>query len=114
MDFALSHEQELIRESAREFCEREVVPHAREWDREEEIERDHPSDFFADQHRERQLQVRLLEGPVVLDSLERRRAAVGLRAQGQIDVKLADGRLIATLTGAGRERVVAQGGSCES
>jgi alkylation response protein AidB-like acyl-CoA dehydrogenase len=39
VDFALSHEQELIRESAREFCEREVVPHTREWDREEEIER---------------------------------------------------------------------------
>jgi alkylation response protein AidB-like acyl-CoA dehydrogenase len=39
MDFFLSHEQELIRASAREFCEREVVPHAREWDREEDIDR---------------------------------------------------------------------------
>ena len=31
MDFALDPEQELIRDSAREFCEREVLPHVREW-----------------------------------------------------------------------------------
>jgi alkylation response protein AidB-like acyl-CoA dehydrogenase len=39
MDFSLTHEQELIRASAREFCEREVLPHARDWDRTEEIDR---------------------------------------------------------------------------
>jgi alkylation response protein AidB-like acyl-CoA dehydrogenase len=39
MDFSLTHEQELIRASAREFCEREVLPHAREWDRDEDIDR---------------------------------------------------------------------------
>jgi alkylation response protein AidB-like acyl-CoA dehydrogenase len=40
MDFTLTHEQELIRASAREFCEREVLPHVREWDRVEDIDRD--------------------------------------------------------------------------
>ena len=39
MDLALSPEQELIRSTAREFVEREIVPHARDWDREEEMER---------------------------------------------------------------------------
>jgi alkylation response protein AidB-like acyl-CoA dehydrogenase len=39
MDFFLSDEQELIRASAAEFCAREVVPHARDWDREEDIDR---------------------------------------------------------------------------
>ena len=39
VDFALTPEQELIRESAREFCVREVVPHAREWDRSEQMDR---------------------------------------------------------------------------
>jgi alkylation response protein AidB-like acyl-CoA dehydrogenase len=39
MDFALTQEQELIRASAREFVDREVVPHAREWDRAEEMDR---------------------------------------------------------------------------
>src|SRR5712691_3170181 len=39
MDFSLTPEQELIRDSAREFCEREVVPHARDWDRAEELDR---------------------------------------------------------------------------
>jgi butyryl-CoA dehydrogenase len=39
MDFSLTPEQELIRASAREFCEREVVPHARGWDRAEELDR---------------------------------------------------------------------------
>ena len=39
MDFALSDEQQLIRETAREFCAREVVPHARDWDRAEELDR---------------------------------------------------------------------------
>jgi alkylation response protein AidB-like acyl-CoA dehydrogenase len=39
MDLALSAEQELIRATAREFVEREIVPHAREWDRDEEMDR---------------------------------------------------------------------------
>ena len=39
MDFALSREQELVRSSAREFAEREVAPHAREWDRSETMDR---------------------------------------------------------------------------
>ena len=39
MDFTLSPEQELIRATAREFLEREVVPHAREWDRSETMDR---------------------------------------------------------------------------
>src|SRR5436190_5356782 len=39
MDFSLTPEQELIRASAREFCEREIVPHSREWDRAEELDR---------------------------------------------------------------------------
>src|SRR6478672_10372188 len=39
MDFDLTSEQELIRASAREFAAREIVPHARDWDRMEEIDR---------------------------------------------------------------------------
>ena len=39
MDFSLTREQELIRESAREFCDREIVPHVRDWDRAEELDR---------------------------------------------------------------------------
>jgi alkylation response protein AidB-like acyl-CoA dehydrogenase len=39
MDFSLSEEQELIRSSAREFCEREIAPHVRDWDREEDLDR---------------------------------------------------------------------------
>jgi butyryl-CoA dehydrogenase len=39
VDLALSPEQELIRATAREFVEREIVPHARDWDREEEMDR---------------------------------------------------------------------------
>jgi len=38
MDFALSDEQELIRAAAREFCDREIVPHARDWDRTERMD----------------------------------------------------------------------------
>jgi alkylation response protein AidB-like acyl-CoA dehydrogenase len=38
MDFALSEEQQLIRATAREFCDREIVPHAREWDRAERMD----------------------------------------------------------------------------
>jgi alkylation response protein AidB-like acyl-CoA dehydrogenase len=39
VDLALSPEQELIRRTAREFVDREIVPHAREWDRAEEMDR---------------------------------------------------------------------------
>jgi alkylation response protein AidB-like acyl-CoA dehydrogenase len=39
VDFALTPEQELIRASAREFAAREIAPHARDWDRAEEIDR---------------------------------------------------------------------------
>jgi alkylation response protein AidB-like acyl-CoA dehydrogenase len=38
MDFTLTPEQELIRSSAREFCDREIVPNAREWDRSERMD----------------------------------------------------------------------------
>ena len=40
MDFALTSEQELVRDAAREFARREVAPHARDWDRAEEIDRE--------------------------------------------------------------------------
>ena len=40
MDLSLTREQELIRASAREFCEREIAPHAREWDRSETMDRE--------------------------------------------------------------------------
>ncbi len=39
MDFSLTPEQELIRDSARAFCEREILPHASDWDRAEELDR---------------------------------------------------------------------------
>jgi alkylation response protein AidB-like acyl-CoA dehydrogenase len=39
MNFTLTPEQELIRDSARSFVEAEVVPHARAWDRSEEMDR---------------------------------------------------------------------------
>jgi alkylation response protein AidB-like acyl-CoA dehydrogenase len=39
VDFSLTPEQELVRETARSFVEREVVPHARAWDRDEEMDR---------------------------------------------------------------------------
>jgi butyryl-CoA dehydrogenase len=39
VDFTLTSEQELIRATAREFLDREVVPHAREWDRTETMDR---------------------------------------------------------------------------
>ena len=39
MDLTLTPEQELIRSSAREFVDREVAPHAREWDRDETMDR---------------------------------------------------------------------------
>jgi alkylation response protein AidB-like acyl-CoA dehydrogenase len=39
LDFSLTEEQELIRASARDFCDREIVPHSRDWDRDEDIDR---------------------------------------------------------------------------
>ncbi len=39
MDFTLSDEQQLIRQTARAFCDAEIAPHAAEWDRIETIDR---------------------------------------------------------------------------
>jgi alkylation response protein AidB-like acyl-CoA dehydrogenase len=39
VDFALTPEQELVRASVREFCDREIAPFARDWDRAEETDR---------------------------------------------------------------------------
>ncbi|MDQ4065914.1 MAG: acyl-CoA dehydrogenase family protein, partial [Actinomycetota bacterium] len=39
MDFELNEEQQSIRKTARDFCEREIVPFAREWDRTETMDR---------------------------------------------------------------------------
>jgi alkylation response protein AidB-like acyl-CoA dehydrogenase len=39
VDFTLSDEQQLIRETAREFCAAEITPSAAEWDRTETIDR---------------------------------------------------------------------------
>jgi alkylation response protein AidB-like acyl-CoA dehydrogenase len=39
VDFTLSDEQQLIRETAREFCDAEIAPYAAEWDRTETIDR---------------------------------------------------------------------------
>jgi alkylation response protein AidB-like acyl-CoA dehydrogenase len=39
MDFELSEDQQLIRSAAREFCDREIVPLARDWDRSETMDR---------------------------------------------------------------------------
>jgi len=39
VDFTLSDEQQLIRETARAFCDAEIAPHAAEWDRTETIDR---------------------------------------------------------------------------
>ncbi|HCP61209.1 MAG TPA: acyl-CoA dehydrogenase, partial [Actinobacteria bacterium] len=39
VEFELSPEQELVRQVAREFVDREIVPFAREWDRAERMDR---------------------------------------------------------------------------
>ena len=39
MDFDLSDEQRLIRQTARSFCDTEIAPHAAEWDRAEAVDR---------------------------------------------------------------------------
>jgi alkylation response protein AidB-like acyl-CoA dehydrogenase len=38
VDFELTPEQELIRRTAREFCDAEIAPHARDWDRAEAVD----------------------------------------------------------------------------
>jgi alkylation response protein AidB-like acyl-CoA dehydrogenase len=38
VDFTVTPEQDLLRRSAREFCDREIVPNAREWDRSERMD----------------------------------------------------------------------------
>ncbi len=38
MDFTLTEEQQSVRKTARDFCEREIVPHAAEWDRSETMD----------------------------------------------------------------------------
>src|SRR5215471_19966055 len=35
MDFEFSEQHQMLRTSVRDFCEREIHPHAREWDEEE-------------------------------------------------------------------------------
>ncbi len=42
MEFTLSHEHEMVREMTRAFAERELRPHARDWDRAEEL----PAELF--------------------------------------------------------------------
>jgi hypothetical protein len=39
VDFTLTAEQQLIRDTARDFCDREIAPHATAWDRDEAIDR---------------------------------------------------------------------------
>src|SRR5256714_13805353 len=39
MDLSLTAEQEMVRKTAREFAEREIARHARDWDRAEEMDR---------------------------------------------------------------------------
>jgi len=39
VDFTLSDEQQLIRQTARAFCDAEIAPHAAEWDRTETVDR---------------------------------------------------------------------------
>ncbi len=39
MNFELSEEQQMVRRSAREFVDREVIPNVREWDRSETMDR---------------------------------------------------------------------------
>jgi alkylation response protein AidB-like acyl-CoA dehydrogenase len=38
VDFTLTREQELIRRTAREFCDVEIAPHAAQWDRDEAVD----------------------------------------------------------------------------
>jgi alkylation response protein AidB-like acyl-CoA dehydrogenase len=40
MDFKLTPEQEMVRRQARDFADKEIAPHVREWDRTETMDRD--------------------------------------------------------------------------
>ena len=40
MDFKLTPEQEMVRRQARDFADKEIAPHVREWDRSETMDRD--------------------------------------------------------------------------
>ncbi len=40
MDFALSEEQQLLKKTVREFAEKELAPHSREWDEKQEFPRE--------------------------------------------------------------------------
>src|ERR671910_947145 len=40
MDLGLNPEQEMVRKTARDFCDKEIAPYARDWDRAEEMDRD--------------------------------------------------------------------------
>src|SRR3989337_4470429 len=43
MEFKLTPEQELVRDTARDFVDREIIPYAREWEAKGEI----PRSFYA-------------------------------------------------------------------
>src|SRR3989442_191951 len=43
MDFQLTEAQKLVRDTARDFVDREIVPHVREWEAKGEI----PRSFYA-------------------------------------------------------------------
>ena len=40
MDFTLTADHEAIRQTTREFCQRELVPHLRDWDRAQQLPRE--------------------------------------------------------------------------
>ena len=40
MDFSLTEEQELLKQTVRDFAEREIAPHAREWDEQQQFPRE--------------------------------------------------------------------------
>src|SRR3989475_10099722 len=39
MDFRLTEEQKLVRDTARDFVDRELIPHVREWEEKGEVPR---------------------------------------------------------------------------
>jgi len=39
MDFRLTDEQSLVRDTAKEFVDKEIIPHVREWEAKGEIPR---------------------------------------------------------------------------
>ena len=40
MDFSLNEEQRLLKQTVRDFAEKEIAPHAREWDEKQEFPRE--------------------------------------------------------------------------